>query len=137
MEAAHCVTNWLVPAWTISIQKYRFTPVGRLGGLTGHQGAIRSAFFLGKNLPKETFIATGAAVACVVDLTRLAVYGQLFCSLGGFVPWPVVVAGTIRAALGLWAGFRILEKISTKKFRWVVGVVLLVFGLSFALGVIS
>jgi uncharacterized membrane protein YfcA len=49
----------------------------------------------------------------------------------------VVVAGAFGAALGLWAGFRILEKISTKKFRWVVGVVLLVFGLSFALGVIS
>lgn len=46
---------------------------GLLGGLTGHQGAIRSAFFLGKDLPKETFIATGAAVACGVDFTRLAV----------------------------------------------------------------
>ena len=120
-----------VPLWVGGLAS------GLLGGLTGHQGAIRSAFFLGKNLPKETFIATGAAVACVVDLTRLAVYGQLFRSLGGFVPWPVVVAGTFGAALGLWAGFRILEKISTKKFRWVVGVVLLVFGLSFALGVIS
>ena len=109
---------------------------GLLGGLTGHQGAIRSAFFLGKNLPKETFIATGAAVACVVDFTRLAVYVQVFRSLGGSVPWPVIGAGIAGAAVGLWIGRHGLQRISGDGFRKVVGVGLLVFGLALAAGLI-
>jgi len=119
-----------VPLWAGGLAS------GFLGGLTGHQGAIRSAFFLGKNLPKETFIATGAAVACVVDFTRLAVYVQLFRSLGGSVPWPVIGAGIAGAAVGLWIGRHGLQRISGNGFRKVVGVGLLVFGIALALGII-
>jgi hypothetical protein len=110
---------------------------GLLGGLTGHQGAIRSAFFLGKNLPKETFIATGAAVACVVDFTRLAVYVQLFRSLGGSVPWPVIGAGIAGAAVGLWIGRIGLRNAPACTFRRIIGIALMVFGLGLASGVIS
>lgn len=119
-----------VPLWAGGLAS------GLLGGLTGHQGAIRSAFFLGKNLPKEAFIATGAAVACVVDFTRLAVYVQLFRSLGGSIPWPVIGAGIAGAAVGLWVGRRSLQQISGDGFRKVVGVGLLVFGIGLAAGVI-
>lgn len=110
---------------------------GLLGGLTGHQGAIRTAFFLGKNLPKETLIATGAAVACAVDLTRLAIYGQTLSILGGFTPWPVIVAGITGAAAGLALGHFGLRKISATSFRRLVGSVLFGFGVLFALGMIS
>ena len=109
---------------------------GLLGGLTGHQGAIRSAFFLGKDLPKETFIATGAAVACAVDITRIAVYVQLFRSLGGSIPWAVVGAGITGAAVGLVIGRYGLHRISGEVFRRVVGVGLLIFGILLAGGVI-
>jgi len=109
---------------------------GFLGGLTGHQGAIRSAFFLGKDLPKETFIATGAAVACAVDVTRIAVYLQYFRSLGGSIPWSDVGAGIAGAAAGLWVGRRGLKQISGQGFRKVVGVGLLVFGVLLAGGVV-
>jgi len=119
-----------VPLWTGGLAS------GLLGGLTGHQGAIRSAFFLGKDLPKETFIATGAAVACAVDITRIAVYVQLFRSLGGSIPWPVVGAGIAGAAVGLWVGRHGLKQISGEGFRKVVGVGLLVFGVLLAGGVV-
>ena len=119
-----------VPLWTGGLAS------GLLGGLTGHQGAIRSAFFLGKDLPKETFIATGAAVACAVDITRIAVYVQLFRSMGGSIPWPVVGAGIAGAAVGLWVGRHGLKQISGKGFRKVVGVGLLVFGVLLAGGVV-
>jgi len=109
---------------------------GLLGGLTGHQGAIRSAFFLGKNLPKETFIATGAAVACAVDITRIAVYLQLLQLLGGAIPWPVVGAGMAGAVVGLMIGRMSLHRISGEGFRRLVGVGLLVFGMLLAGGVI-
>ena len=120
-----------VPLWTGGLAS------GLLGGLTGHQGAIRSAFFLGKDLPKETFIATAAAVACAVDITRIAVYVQLFRSLGGSIPWPVVGAGIAGAAVGLWVGRIGLRKAPAAIFRRIIGIALMVFGLGLALGVIS
>ena len=119
-----------VPLWAGGVAS------GLLGGLTGHQGAIRSAFFLGKDLPKETFIATGAAVACAVDITRIAVYVQLFRSLGGSIPWAVVGAGIAGATVGLWIGRNGLKRISGVGFRKVVGVALLIFGVLLAGGVI-
>lgn len=119
-----------VPLWAGGLAS------GLLGGLTGHQGAIRSAFFLGKDLSKETFIATGAAVACLVDFTRLAVYLQMLRSFGGPIPWSVIGAGVAGAAIGLWIGRSGLQRISGEGFRRVVGVGLLVFGILLAGGVI-
>jgi len=120
-----------VPLWVGGLAS------GLLGGLTGHQGAIRSAFFLGKNLPKEAFIATGAAAACAVDITRIAVYVQFFRSLGGSTPWSMVGAATAGAALGLWVGRISLRNVPTGTFRQIIGIALVVFGLGLASGVIS
>jgi uncharacterized membrane protein YfcA len=120
-----------VPLWAGGLAS------GLLGGLTGHQGAIRSAFFLGKDLPKETFIATGAAVACAVDITRIAVYVQLFHSLGGSIPWPVVGAGIVGAAVGLSVGRIGLRNAPARTFRKIIGIALMVFGLGLASGLIS
>ena len=57
----------------------RFMPLGGvvsgfLGGISGMQGAFRSAFLVKAGLSKEAFVATGAAIACLVDLSRLTVY---------------------------------------------------------------
>ena len=47
---------------------------GFMGGLTGHQGALR-AMFLQRRLPeKSAYAATAALLALVVDLSRLPVY---------------------------------------------------------------
>jgi len=47
---------------------------GFLGGLTGHQGALR-AMFLRQRLPdKAEYAATAAILALVVDFTRIPVY---------------------------------------------------------------
>jgi uncharacterized membrane protein YfcA len=47
---------------------------GFMGGLTGHQGALR-AMFLQQRLPdKSEYAATAAVLALVVDATRLPVY---------------------------------------------------------------
>jgi len=47
---------------------------GFFGGLSGHQGALRSAFLIKLNLTKEAFIATGIAIACIIDISRLGIY---------------------------------------------------------------
>ena len=47
---------------------------GFLGGLTGHQGALR-AMFLKQRLPdKSEYAATAAVLALVVDATRIPIY---------------------------------------------------------------
>lgn len=47
---------------------------GFFGGLSGHQGALRSLYLIHKGMTKEAFIATGIAIACLVDLVRLPIY---------------------------------------------------------------
>ena len=55
------------------------------GGLSGHQGALRSLFLLRAGLPKEGCIATGIAASVLIDISRLSAYGTSFFSdyLGG------------------------------------------------------
>lgn len=48
---------------------------GFFGGLSGNQGALRSAFLLKAGLTKEAFVATGVVSAVIVDAARLATYG--------------------------------------------------------------
>jgi uncharacterized protein len=48
--------------------------IGFFGGLSGNQGALRSAFLIRYKLSKEVFIATGVLIACFIDVTRLSVY---------------------------------------------------------------
>ncbi|MBN08930.1 MAG: hypothetical protein CMC79_00945 [Flavobacteriaceae bacterium] len=47
---------------------------GFFGGLTGVQGALRSAFLIKTNLSKEGFIATAVMISVLVDFTRIGVY---------------------------------------------------------------
>ena len=49
---------------------------GFFGGLTGHQGALRSAFLLRMELAKPAFIATGVMIACLVDVVRISLYSN-------------------------------------------------------------
>lgn len=46
---------------------------GFFGGLSGNQGALRSAFLLKSGLSKEAFVATGVVSAVIVDAARLVV----------------------------------------------------------------
>ena len=51
----------------------RYLPLGGalsgfFGGLSGMQGALRSAFLVRANLSKEAFIATGVVVAALIDV---------------------------------------------------------------------
>ncbi|WP_236937460.1 sulfite exporter TauE/SafE family protein [Flavobacterium columnare] len=45
---------------------------GFFGGVSGHQGALRSAFLIRAGLTKESFIATGVVIACLIDISRIS-----------------------------------------------------------------
>ena len=65
-----------------TIRKRFLIPGGALsgffGGLSGHQGALRSMFLIKLNLKKEVYIATGVGIALLVDFTRIPVYFSSF-----------------------------------------------------------
>jgi hypothetical protein len=68
---------------------------GFFGGLSGHQGALRSAFLVRAGLSGQAFVGTGVVIACLVDLTRLWTYAGHFrlTGLGGHVPLLAAAAG--------------------------------------------
>lgn len=108
---------------------------GLLGGFVGNQGAIRSAYLLNYNIPKETFIATAAVIASVVDITRIPVY--LLTNKEALVSnWLLILITVIAAFAGTLAGSRLLKKISLKAFKLYVGIAVMLIGVLLAVRVI-
>ena len=109
---------------------------GFFGGLSGHQGALRSVFLPKCGLTKEGFIATGVVIACLVDISRLAVYVEgfphgLIQSHAG--PLLTAMAG---ALLGSVMGRRLLTKITMGFVQATVAGLLLLVALGLASGLI-
>lgn len=111
---------------------------GFFGGLSGHQGALRTAFLIRAGLRKETFIGSMVVSAVIVDISRLIVYGSTFFARdfailkeGGGIG--LVVAGSLAAFLGAFIGSRLLQKITMRAIQTIVGILL--FLLAVALGV--
>jgi uncharacterized membrane protein YfcA len=108
---------------------------GFLGGLSGHQGAIRSAFLsgMGNQLTAVSFAATGAIIACTVDIARLAMYHANWASWSNG-RLSMLAAGTIAALLGTWIGSRLIRKITLPLVQRVVSVLLILLGLGLVTG---
>jgi uncharacterized membrane protein YfcA len=98
---------------------------GFFGGLSGNQGAFRSAFLLGAGLGKDAFIATGVVLACIVDITRLGVYAGMAGSHMIIDNTGLVVAASLSAFLGVHYSRKVLKKMTIQTVRVLVGVMLL------------
>ena len=98
---------------------------GFFGGLSGMQGALRSAFLAKAGLTKEAFVATGVVIACLIDLSRLGVYAQIFWREGSTLDHGVVAAAVLSAFAGAVLGNRYLERISVRSLRRIVAGMLL------------
>ena len=85
---------------------------GFFGGLSGHQGALRSMFLTRCGLSKESFIATGVVIACLVDFARLFVYGLYFFHTELKNNGQIVFVATFAAWLGVYVGGKILKKVT-------------------------
>ena len=114
---------------------------GCFGGLSGHQGALRTAFLLRAKLPKEVFIGTMVVSAVIVDISRLAVYGATFFSRdfailksqGGL---QLVLAGCLAAFLGAFIGSRLLKKITMQAIQTIVGIMLFLLAIAMGVGLL-
>ncbi len=108
---------------------------GFFGGLSGNQGALRTVFLIRANLSKESFIATGAVIACIVDVIRLSVYGeQIFKNTE--LNYSLIIISTISAFIGAFIGNKLLKKVTIVTIKYVVSVVLIIFSFLLGLGII-
>jgi uncharacterized membrane protein YfcA len=124
----------------------RFLPVGGVlsgffGGLSGHQGALRSAFLAKTGLSTEQFVGSNAAIGFLVDLTRISVYVVLFSAAGGqisdFGGWSLVLTGAIAAFSGVLLAKRFLQKVTMTSIQTLVGLLLFAVGLALITGVLQ
>ncbi len=105
---------------------------GFFGGLSGNQGALRSAFLIKAGLSKDAFVATAVVVSTFVDFTRLSVYATRFTKAGLSDNFTLVISATLSAIIGAYIGNKLLKKVTIKFLQLVVVIILII--ISFALG---
>jgi uncharacterized protein len=133
----------LSPAFAALAIPPRYLPLGGVlsgffGGLSGNQGAFRSAFLIKAGLDKTAFVATGVVSAVIVDSVRLTVYGASYFT-AGFEALPrevlgLVAAATLAAFLGAFIGTRMLEKVTLRTVQLMVAVCMIGIGGGLAAG---
>jgi uncharacterized membrane protein YfcA len=109
---------------------------GFFGGISGHQGAFRSAFLNKSGLTKEEFIGTSNAIALLIDLARLIVYYETFNFVVLNNNKSLLLVGIVFAFIGTYFGKQLVKKTTMKGIQKVVGVMLFVLGGLFIAGLV-
>ncbi len=109
---------------------------GFFGGLSGHQGAMRSAFLIKSRLTKEAFIGTGVLLAVIVDLSRMTVYASLLKSADVLGNPTTVIVATLAAFAGTFLGARLVKKVTIHFLQVIVSVMLLLVAFGLGSGVL-
>jgi len=135
----------LIPRFRSLAFERRYLPLGGalsgfFGGLSGHQGALRSAFLSKSGLSTEQFVGSNAVIGFLVDLSRVSVYVALFAVAGrnlrDFSAWPLVITGALAAFCGVVVGKRYLHKVTMASVQILVGVLLFAVGFALVAGVL-
>lgn len=120
----------------------KYLPLGGLlsgffGGLSGHQGALRSAFLSKvKGMNVESFLITGVSIGILVDVARLLVYQGTFVTTGftsniQLLSWCIVFSFA-----GALFGHYMLKKITLRKIQILVTWLLVMLALGLGTGFI-
>lgn len=114
---------------------------GFFGGLSGHQGALRSLFLLRADLSKNSFIATSIASAVLIDISRLTVYGasfftKHFVSVNDNKVLYFIAIACSSAFIGSYFGKKILRKITMVFIQKIIGVMIITLAILMASGLI-
>ncbi len=109
---------------------------GFFGGVSGHQGALRSAFLIKCGLSKEGFIATGVIIASVVDISRIAVYFTGFSKIGIEENIYILTIAAGSAFIGAFLGKQMLKKVTIDFVHVTVSVMIIALALILGLGII-
>ncbi|HBC76998.1 MAG TPA: hypothetical protein DEO60_00310 [Bacteroidales bacterium] len=109
---------------------------GFFGGLTGIQGAIRSAFLIKSGLSKDAYIATGVVISCLVDFTRLSVYASRFKEANLQEHTTLIISAVLAAIAGASISNIVLKKITLKFIQGLVATMLILIGIALGAGII-
>lgn len=109
---------------------------GFFGGLSGNQGALRSAFLVRAGLSKEAFIGTAVVVSTFVDFTRLGIYASGISLSNLADNKMVVIAATLSAVTGAFLGNKLLKKVTLQFIQTTVAVMLILLSLALGAGVV-
>ncbi|MBN2863824.1 MAG: sulfite exporter TauE/SafE family protein [Bacteroidales bacterium] len=109
---------------------------GFFGGLTGIQGAIRSAFLIKSGLSKEAYIATGVIIASLVDFTRLSVYTSRFKESNLHEHLILIIFATLAAIIGAFVGNKLLKKVKLRFVQLLVAIMLFLIAIALGAGII-
>jgi uncharacterized membrane protein YfcA len=120
-------TKWMMPGGLLS---------GFFGGLTGNQGALRSAFLMRFKLSKESFIATGIGIACLIDFTRLPLYLQGIGESDHSLQTPLLIVSALAAFTGAFFGSRYLKKTTLENVQKIVTTMLIIISLLMMFGIV-
>ena len=132
-EASARFRSWSVPP--------RYMPVGGLlsgffGGLAGMQGALRSAFLVKAGLTKERYVATGSAIAFLIDVTRLTVYARMVGGHWRELDVSLLALAVLSALAGATLGNRLLQKVTMAAIKRVVAGLLFLVGVGLISGIL-
>jgi uncharacterized membrane protein YfcA len=110
----------------------KYMPVGGFlsgffGGLSGNQGALRTAFLIRAGLSKEVFIGTGVVIACLVDITRLSIYSRTLFHQPDTAQIILLAVAVCSAFTGVYFGNKLVKKITVKTLQTIVAGMLLIF----------
>jgi uncharacterized membrane protein YfcA len=109
---------------------------GFFGGLSGNQGALRSAFLIKVGLSKEAFVGTAVVVSTLVDFTRLSVYATNFATSGLTDNIMLVIFATLAAIAGAYLGNILLKKVTLKFIQITVAILLIVISIGLGSGLL-
>ncbi|HBZ26327.1 MAG: hypothetical protein A2X17_03470 [Bacteroidetes bacterium GWF2_41_61] len=109
---------------------------GFFGGLSGNQGALRSAFLIKAGLSKEAFIGTAVVVSTFVDFTRLSIYATRITASGLTDNLALVITATLAAIAGAYIGNKLLKKVTLHSMQIIVAIMLILLSLALAAGII-
>ena len=109
---------------------------GFFGGLSGNQGALRTAFLIKTGLSKEAFIATATVVSTFVDFTRLSIYATRFSKASLDENLQLVICATLAGIGGSFIGNKLLKKVTLKFIQRLVAIMLIIVSVALGSGLI-
>ncbi len=109
---------------------------GFFGGLSGNQGALRTAFLIKSGISKEAFISTAVVISTFVDCTRLSIYASRFSNLALGDHLLLLVCASGSAMFGAFLGNKWLKKVSYSFLRITVAIFLILVSIALGMGMI-
>ncbi len=131
----------LIPRFENLSVEAKYLPLGGIlsgffGGLSGHQGALRSVFLIRSRLSKESFIASGVVISCMVDFSRLSVYSTHLLLQGIGDRRYLLIAAAASAFTGAFVGNRLVRKITMRTIQIIVSIMVFVIAIGLGAGII-